>query len=226
MILSALPTEILHAIHIYLELEGVKSLRKVSRVFGDVGVEYLFRDSVGGRPSTGPGGAVNLVIAECSVARVGAISLHPVLSRNIKSLNLCCYVHKAQASRLDVHREIKDKISTIIYDAQHPLVESGKFLNSVKGILSRLSNLQSICIAARGSYNEIVPYSVERLLKSIRHSSSNRSEFLGPFFADESYKIVAPKLLEAVLDCLNGWSLERKHSRFSLRYISIGHTGY
>ena len=75
MILSALPVEIVHAIYVYLETYDVKNLRKTSRFFGEVGAEHLVRET-------------NLVITEWSIARVEALSLHPLVSKGVKAINL------------------------------------------------------------------------------------------------------------------------------------------
>ena len=203
MALYALPSEILHMVCTWLRVGDIRSLRQVSRVFGYVGAQYLF-----------PNRTVTLVITEQSMARVGTLSQHPVLSKSIRRLDLCCYMRKASGRTIpqDLDQATRDKVFAYIHDAQHSLAKSGTFLASVKGILSRLSNLQSLRITAEGyRCREMFPDSMARLLEALSRSERDRNMAYGSSSrADELYQIVAPKLLKTVLEALGDSSLWKR----------------
>ena len=119
--LSALPIEIMHAIYEYLETRDVKNLRQTSRTVGEVGLEYLVRK-------------IYLFITEESIARVEALSLHPVISKRINAIKLCNCVCLPN----DEDGDTLLKVTTTIHNLQRSLIDSGKFLASVEAILSRL----------------------------------------------------------------------------------------
>ena len=206
MMLSALPTEIIHAIYTYLETRDVQNLRQTSRTFGEVGLEYLVSE-------------IDLFITEESVARVEALSLHPVVSKTVKAINICVQICKPYRNQpwLREHEEAIGKITSSIYDLQQSLIESGKFLASVEAILPRLFALQSISIgnAARDrySYREIVPRSMEPLLESVHWSKEKLLDYSSTPDVDS-----ASQLFEVVLAMIHRSSLQDNNRKFSFKY--------
>ncbi|MCJ1330130.1 hypothetical protein MMC10_006812 [Thelotrema lepadinum] len=189
--LPDIPIEIMHAIYTHLETCDVKNFRQTSRIFGEIGLEHLIRQT-------------DMVVAEASIARLEALSLHPVVSKRVKAINLCHLVCKPylEPGELRERTEIVREMTTSIHDLQLPLIESGTFIAAVKATLPRLSALQSITFPEAvpstddRMYMELVPRSMEPLLDSI---GWKKEELWRAFLMNNN---IASQLLQVVLAML------------------------
>ena len=155
MAFLGLPVGVIHAICVYLEVDAVKNLRKVNRLFGEIGAEHLVRE-------TDP------VLTEQSTSHVENLSLHPLSAKESMPsyYRLICADHQGPGGLIVELRTLLTQQSCLCTKFETRLLKPGKLLASAKAILLRLPNLQSISLT-EGPPKNFVPRSVEHLLECI-----------------------------------------------------------
>lgn len=216
MSLLSCPNEILHSICALLEPENVMNFRFAGKVCADIGIEYMAHK-------------VKVVATHWSMARVEALSLHPILNRNVQDIDISCYIVSAFQSEdqwraylgtEDVESLMAQALSRsafVEYNefcyGQKILMDMGIYVRFIQDVLPGFPNLQSIDITQNVN-QELRPKHMETFAaigwRTDRPFNDMRDR--------KSYAEFAPNVFDIVLSVMKELPASRRNQEVSISY--------